>query len=234
MQHRRMSPRTAGVRGALSAAAELVWPLCCAGCGTHGHVWCPACEDEGALLCPEPMLLEPDEGGGPGAGPVIAASELTPAVGRAVVSWKDSGRRDVEPLFAAALAEAVRLVMAVEASRGGPVRGPVLLVPVPYTARAVRRRGERPMWRLTARAAASASAPDRPVCWAAPLRFVRTVADQRRLGRAGRATNLHRSMGVVPAMTGLPASFPLVIVVDDVHTTGATAREAARACAARR
>lgn len=56
----------------------------------------------------------------------------------------------------------------------------------------------------------------------------RSARDQRELGRDERAANLAGTVGVVEDVRGLR-----LLLVDDVITTGATVREAARALLAR-
>lgn len=121
-------------------------------------------------------------------------------------------------------------------SQGSP-RGPtlreVLLVPVPSRATVVRRRGHDPLLRITRRAAASLRGLGIEAAVAGLLRSVRAAEDQSGLGAADRARNLAGSMACprgrargVLDRHGQPA---LVVVVDDVITTGATVREAQRA-----
>ncbi|QNN53611.1 ComF family protein [Nocardioides mesophilus] len=109
---------------------------------------------------------------------------------------------------------------------GGAAPGPVLLVPVPSRRAAVRARGHDPLLRLTRRAASRLRAGGAAVRVARPLRPARRVADQAGLGAADRAANLRGALRAVGPPRGRPCP---VVVVDDVLTTGATAREAQRA-----
>lgn len=210
--------------GWLGAAAELVVPLVCAGCGRHSTRWCAECEDEAALARPEPFLLQE----GPGT-VTVAATELSGPVGRAIVAWKDGGRLDLVPLLGGAARSALRAALAIEEARGGPLAGPVLVVPVPSSRRAVRRRGGRPLHAVAERATAAPIEGGGGPAWASALRWGRQVSDQRVLGRAQRAANVHGAMVVPARWDALLGSFGAVAVLDDVHTTGATVGEAARA-----
>lgn len=120
------------------------------------------------------------------------------------------------------------------AAPAGPAAREVLLVPVPSRAAVVRRRGHDPLLRVTREAAAHLRGLGIQTAVAGLLRSVRAAEDQAGLGAAARATNLAGSMR---CPVGRARRFvlrergprPLVVVVDDVITTGATVREAQRA-----
>jgi predicted amidophosphoribosyltransferase len=102
---------------------------------------------------------------------------------------------------------------------------PVVLVPVPSRRAVVRRRGHDPLLRLTRVAAAQLRRQGRDASVAQLLRVVRHTSDQTGLDASARFTNLHGSMRAARAASRGGA----VVVVDDVVTTGSTAREAQRA-----
>lgn len=125
------------------------------------------------------------------------------------------------------------LLAAVVSGALGEVQGArVLLVPVPSRPGVVRARGHDPVRRMVAAATPVLRAHGYD---AAPVRLLRqrnAVADQAGLDVEQRAANLAGSLAVDSrghrrlARTGRPT---LVVVCDDVITTGATAREAQRA-----
>ncbi|GAB3703544.1 hypothetical protein GCM10028815_12600 [Mariniluteicoccus flavus] len=132
-----------------------------------------------------------------------------------VASAKDGG------VWSAAGPLADRLALAV----GSLVPGPVVLVPVPSSPAAVRRRGRdavRHLARLTARRLGGG------VRVVPALAQRRRVADQGGLDSAGRSANLAGSLVAARWVCGRPMAGP-VVVVDDVITTGATVAEAVRA-----
>ncbi|PZF80902.1 ComF family protein [Jiangella anatolica] len=116
---------------------------------------------------------------------------------------------------------------------GGPFRvahgdRPVVLIPVPSSPAAVRRRGHDPVLRTARRAAATLHRSGQQATVLAGLRHRRRVADQAGLDRRQREHNLHGAFAVTQAARRRSLG-ACVVVVDDIVTTGATLREATRA-----
>jgi predicted amidophosphoribosyltransferase len=109
--------------------------------------------------------------------------------------------------------------------RQGAGTAPVLLVPVPSRRATVRRRGHDPLQRMTRRAASRLRRTGTDVTAGGLLRSTRKLLDQAELGATERAANLAGAFRCVRR----PRDGVLAVVVDDVVTTGATAREAQRA-----
>ena len=170
---------------------------------------CPGCQRGGTLLCEAcRMQLRPQPVGTrtPGGIPVRAALMYEGVPAWCIRRVKEDGMT----LLARPLGLALRGLLAEQHPR--------LLVPVPTGRASFRRRGYRVPELLIRRAGAE---PHRL------LRTVRTVGDQRGLGRAQRTRNVDGSMR---ALRGDGARE--VVIVDDVVTTGATVDEAARALSA--
>ncbi|WP_329243842.1 ComF family protein [Streptomyces canus] len=105
---------------------------------------------------------------------------------------------------------------------------PVLLVPVPSARWAVRARGHDPARRIALAAAGELRRAGMPARVVAVLRQRRRVADQSGLNSRQRLDNLAGALTVVPGGGRLLAE-GLVVLVDDLMTTGASLTEAARA-----
>lgn len=223
------------VRGSLRSAIEMALPTSCGGCGAPGPTWCARCAHEAVRasypggprqVCPtpRPVAYPPTWAVTPYAGPVRVA----------LVAFKDSDRRDLETVLAPMLSDAMVAALACDPCLRAVLvsgNGPVIVIPVPSSPAAVRRRGDAPLERLTRAAVACSARPARLpgdlVVWPA-LRIRRRVADQAGLNHRQRAANLEYAMQVKPrwrtGIRGVPC-----LLVDDVLTTGATLMEAARA-----
>ena len=107
---------------------------------------------------------------------------------------------------------------------------PVVLVPVPSRRAVVRARGHDPMLRVARRAAAVLRRGGTPAVVRPVLVSAHRVRDQAGLGAAERAANLAGSLRCRGgAGRRPPGPAEATFVVDDVLTTGSTAREAQRA-----
>jgi predicted amidophosphoribosyltransferase len=188
-------------RGAVADALALVLPAPCVGCGDAGGPVCGRCRE---ALRPRVVTTDLD---GLRVYSGLAFEAVAARVIRAVKA--DARPRLLRP-FAPALAAALRAL----ADDLGADAASLHVVPVPASARAMRTRGFRVVEVATRRAGV---VPERR------LVAVRRTADQRELGLAERVQNQRGSMAA-RNVRGLP-----VVIVDDVLTSGATLREAARA-----
>jgi predicted amidophosphoribosyltransferase len=204
------------------AGRDLLLGTACAGCGAPGRLLCPGCA---AALpasaapawptpCPTGLVLP------------LAAGEYDGLLKALVNAHKE------QQAFALARPLGRVLAAAVRAHLDQASGTTALLVPVPSRAGVVRRRGHDPMLRVTRHAAVLLRRAGSPVLVARLLRPARRVVDQSGLGAEQRASNLAGSLRC-PAgrAAGVRRHRPTaaLIVVDDVLTTGSTAREAQRA-----
>ncbi len=197
-------------REVAASALDLVVPQDCAGCGQRGRSWCHACA----------LQVRGTPAWVPGPVPCRAAATHHGPAGRAVVAFKDAGVRSLVGPLSGMLTSAV---LAVLVDLGGDRRAPVWLVPVPSRRSARRRRGSEPVGDLAARAARALRGLGLSAHRVRALAPEREVADQVGLSRAQRRVNVASSLVARPLPSGL------VVIVDDVVTTGATLAEAVRA-----
>lgn len=230
----RLADRTSAAAAELLALAA---PVECVCCGAEDKTICAVCAHQLRQLTRRPFraegrapaLMDMD---GSVLLPVVAAGVYRGELAQALLSFKRHGQRQLGTELARALAAAV-------AAAAGRTQG-LLLVPVPTSAAAFRRRGFSPVHLLLARAGphpglAGAEVADvlrqsRPLgrlpaagstaSWRGGQKGLDRVARSRRVRGSMRA---RRTFGRV-ALSGRPC-----IVVDDVLTTGATLSEAARA-----
>lgn len=204
------------------AAADLILGTRCAGCDAAGHLVCADCRRD---LRPRPRVCWPDP---PPLGlvepqPVVptAASDYDGVVRSVLLEFKEHGRYPLLPHLADLL------VAAIWATPTG--RAPLLLVPMPSRRAAVRERGYDAVALLAGRSASLLRRRGRNVRMAPILRHRGVVVDQAGLNASERQQNLAGSL----ATRARPAPGRLVVVVDDVITTGASMAEAVaslRAC----
>jgi len=218
------------------AVADLVGGCTCAGCGAaaRGSGLCTGCARHLTRSTPsvEPAGTVLDV-------PLVSAVPYAGAARLMVLALKEHGRVSLaRPLGRALAVSVAHAVDLLAAGPGPPPRGPagpsapqVWLVPVPSSARARRRRHDEPLRRLAREAAHDLRRQGLPaaVC---PLLSVRgRPRDQAGLTARDRARNVRGVFAVrrPRAAAALVGPGMVVVVVDDVATTGATAAEAVRA-----
>lgn len=199
-------------------AADLFLGGACAACGRPGRALCRACASglprSGTIAWPDPSP--------PGLAVPVSGGDYAGVLQALVNAHKEQQVFALARPLGEVLAGSVLHLLDVRELRTGPV----LLVPVPSRRSTVRRRGHDPLLRVARHAAARLRSTGVDALVARLLRPARRVRDQAGLGAEDRAENLAGAFrcGRPPA-----ADEPPVVVVDDVLTTGATAREAQRA-----
>lgn len=216
-------------RSSLAALADLALPLTCASCHAPGAAVCPEClaaVRSVAWPCARPVRPSPCPDRFPA---VWAGAAFEGPLAAVVAAYKDDGRRDLAPLLTRLLAGAVDAAVqnAPELRRAlAAGNGPVLVVPVPSSASARRRRGDFPLAQLATLACDGFGQGE--LVTADALRLRRRVADQAGLGARERQVNLEHAMQVRERWAPV-VDRASCLLVDDVLTTGATLVEAARA-----
>ncbi len=198
----------------LSPMLDLILPLQCGGCGAPSTRWCDACARELSVAADQPHVINPRVD--PQV-PVFALGRYAGARRQAILALKERGRADLVGPLAAALATGVHRLLS-----WGIVEAPLTVVPAPTRRSAARRRGGDPVTRLARTAVAG-----HPAITVAPaLRMRALVRDSVGLGITARERNV--AGRVLLRGTRLTQSGTEVLIVDDVVTTGATARESVR------
>lgn len=211
----------------MGALLDLVFPPRCAGCDHPGTLLCGRCRDVLPLIDPASACPRCGAPVGPGSAPCAecrgrefafsaarCAARLEPPASRAIVVLKDGGERR----YAGVLAELLA------AASEGWLEPHDVLVPVPASPEAVRRRGfdhaadiARSLGRLTG-------------CRVERVLGAHASADQRILGRGERFANRAGAFRLAgsPDLADAAGGSTRVVLVDDVFTTGATLDSAAR------
>jgi predicted amidophosphoribosyltransferase len=194
------------MNGLLDALVDLALPRQCVSCRAAGSLLCEWCRGDDRPLYPDVGF------------PAAAAGSYEGGLRTAVLAYKERGRRDLAPALGDLLAQAVRSVI----EEVGEPGWALALVPVPSSRAQSRVRGGPHVLRLARQAARLTGLPVAPDA----LRLERAVLDSAGLGARARARNLRGAMGAAAPPAGAVA-----LIVDDILTTGATAREAERALA---
>lgn len=210
-------PHSGVMRGWWQEIAGLVLPADCAGCGRPRTELCERCRGRlGGAATARRVRPSPEP---PGLPPVWAVGTYADEVRAVILAHKERGALGLAAPLGAALAGAVR---------GSGAAGPLLLVPVPSSRRAVAQRGHDATVRMARAAAGELRRHGVPARTLAALRQLRPVADQSGLPAARRLANLSGAVAAAPGPAALLAAAP-VVLVDDLMTTGASLAVAARA-----
>lgn len=191
--------------------ADLFLGRACSGCGALGTVLCPDCH---TALRPQPQVHEHLIHTGTDWLPAAHALAYRGAVRRVLYTYKDHRVPELAPTLSPLLEAAIAEVI------GGHVAGePLRIVPVPSRRAAVRRRGFDPVRRVLEQMRHRED-------WI----IADWLIDQRGRGaskRLDRSARLHSAREAFrPARRLVPGA--VVILVDDIITTGSTVSEAAR------
>lgn len=207
-----------GRRFDVAGVIDLALPRQCAGCAAPMVTLCSACVDAvtGTTFAggPQPVFPAPAPFG---IGPTWVTAAYLPPLSGLIKGYKDGPRRDVRPILALLLQQA--LVRAAEAVSTRHT-GIDVVLSMPSSAAAIRARGDHPVRDLVRLAARDAGLQSAEL-----LHVHGRVRDAAGLDAAGRAGNLADRMRVRKG-DWRGAS---VILADDILTTGASMAEATRA-----
>jgi predicted amidophosphoribosyltransferase len=207
----------------IGGLTDLVLPAACAGCGAERVALrsgaCGDCAAALEALVPYPTAPVPPPPGmpscsavGPYAGPLRSA----------LLAYKERGRHRLARPLGALLATAVADVAV---RHGGGPAVPIVIVPIPSTARAIRIRQGDHVARLAAHAVRRLRASGWQADLARPLRAL-PRPDSASLDPVGRAAAAESSLRIrptrIPILRRALTMRRTLIVVDDIVTTGAT------------
>lgn len=203
------------------AAADLFLGARCAGCDAPGWLVCDRCA---ALVRPTPRVCWPDptppELLRPVAVTPVASGDYDGVLRALLLELKEHGRYPLLPVLAELLAASVLTAVASTDREGAALR----LVPMPSRRSAVRVRGYDAVRLLAAGAGARLRRQGCDIRMTPALRHRGRVRDQAGLGAIERRQNLAGSL----ALRGRLRPDRMVVVVDDVITTGSSMAEAVR------
>lgn len=251
--------------GGILAFWALVLPTACVVCGHPDVSLCHSCTssfrrltvrpynaEEGALSLPwADENPDPCFESTPRVLPVIAAGRYGRQLADVLLAYKNKGHTDLADVLEAALAGVLHVAISaaagaaeggLDSDRGSAVRtaGPLLIVPVPSRAAALRKRGYDPVWLLlnqlrrrhclpagTVLLAAVQTTRRRATRAAAVIGWLTGSPSQKSLGRLGRSRNVSGVFAVSAAFR-TKVRGKRCLIVDDVLTTGATMAEMVR------
>lgn len=223
----RLTDLWTGLSVTWSDLVDLVLPTTCAGCGSERarlrNGACRQCAAQVGALRPGPVRPTPAP---PDLPPCVALGPYLGPLRQMLLAYKERGRHGLARPLGALLAEAV-------AAAVGQAR-PVLLIPVPATARAARARHGDHLDRLARHAARRLRRAGWPVRLARPVRAL-PRPDSAGLDSAARVAAADAAFRLWPrrvAALRYAARGRRVVLLDDIVTTGATLSAIARLLAA--
>jgi predicted amidophosphoribosyltransferase len=201
----------------MRALLDLVLPVECVGCGNRGAVAC----DAGLRQLALPPRLAWPRPSPPGLPPPWAVAPYSDHVRDFLLAYKEEGVAALRRPLGAALASSLRAAV-------GREHRPMLVVPVPSSRAARRRRGCDVMADVALTAVTELRGEGRRIHVVRALRHTRRVADSAGLNAVERSANLAGAFAVRPAHVARLAG-SCVVVVDDLVTTGVTLTECSNA-----
>lgn len=161
----------------------------------------------------------------PGLPQAASCADYAGSVSALVHAFKESGSAILGGQLAAPMAaQVIECAVGCDARQKGGEPQPLILVPAPSRKSITKRRGFVPSVVLAKQVARRLNARGRRARVWNGLRLIDEVLDQSQLGKTARALNVAGKM----RLTGAPGA-GILVLLDDIVTTGATLAEANRA-----
>ena len=205
------------LNGWRAAAGDLLLGSRCPGCAEAAWGLCPACRAEVARHRPALTRPEPCPAGFPRT---VTSAPYERVLRGVIIAHKERQALGLTPYLGERLAMSVTALLSLDPGRTRGRR--IAVVPVPSATAAVRARGFDATWALARVAARRLTGRHATVATRA-LAQRRGVGDQAGRSAAERAANLRHGLVLRPVRPP-----ELVVLVDDLVTTGASLTEAAR------
>ena len=187
----------------LSELSDLIYPIRCYGCKALGITICSQCRREWIPHYYKSRLNELN---------VYSALLYTPTASKVILAAKENGLEGADDLLMTAIIHVLKIVR--------KDKEYFTLVPVPSSKQSQRRRGRSFIVDLTQRISQNTG-----VAMNDCRQVARRVSDQSGLTRGQRISNMRGAFSLMPGAI-LRGD---LILIDDVVTTGATLKDAARA-----
>lgn len=200
-----------------SAAIDLMIPISCVGCGVIGISWCLQCVE---IFRDVPVLATPRVHVGC---PVFSLGRYEGVHRQVVISVKERGRRDAIPIVGRSFAKALLQLYCWSEL---PDSEKLVLIPLPSRRRSARKRGGDPVLGYAENCS--------KIIGAQVLNTLITsswVRDSAGLNLRERMQNLEGAISVIHEKNlyqEISACSTTVVILDDVLTTGVTARESVK------
>lgn len=193
---------------------EIIFPSRCIGCTRLGISICSECRKQW-----HPHIYQREINCNGKDFPVLSAIQYSPIASRVLLSAKESQIRAADQLIVNGIVHSLNTFV--------KRYGSATLVPVPSRKSANRKRGRNFLKEITSQVAVEVGLSSISL-----LTHSRRVKDQSRLNITDRSENVSRAFTIAPELTAQLSAGntgPMIIVIDDLITTGATLSEAIRA-----
>lgn len=194
----------------------LIWPMSCVCCGEYDYHICPNCISElKNQISPSRTLKGEDEL------EIIVGGKYSDHLRSVILGWKDHGREDLDR-FLCNIVKMITSTWLDEEQRKSPSRGKIIIVPSPSSRSSIKKRGKLQTLPLSIAVYEELSANGYR-CVIKQILKQKNIKKQVSFGGQAREENKQNAIYLTNRSKKLTTrSPPMVIVVDDISTTGTT------------